>query len=775
MNDARTASLATLMDSGDFDDPELLLSRELSWLAFNARVLGEAERRDNPVMERLKFLTIFSSNLDEFFMVRLSGLIKLAERQGLAAPNPTGRSSRTDPHEAEETLDEVSLTIRKDLSRAHHVLHKEILTELRERGLELVRAHELIESDHAYLANYFDAQIFPILTPLAVDSAHPFPYLANLSLYLAVHFEESTVSGEPLLAFVEISRQLPRVIALPREGRARRYVLVEDVIKLFLARLFPWTQVKNAYLVRATRNLDYQLLEGDVQDLMRSIEAELKDREQKFVLRLEVEASLPDDLRERLRVELDLDAEDIYEVPQIVGAADLRDLLKVDLGPETRDPPFNPRIHPDLGEDQNFFEVIEKKDVLLHHPFDSFVSVVEFVEQARLDPNVLAIKMTLYRGGGHSPIIESLLRAAEGGKQVTVVVELKARFDEETNIVWAKRLERAGAHVVFGFVGLKTHCKCLLVVRRERDVLKRYVHLSTGNYNHASAKTYTDIGLLTSNEQITQDVVHLFNLLTGFNIIGSRFSGIAALEATPSTPALRKTALVQPQFHQLHVAPFGLRDHFMREIESEIAIHRRTGRGRIVLKMNALTDPALVKALYCASREGVRIDLIVRGVCVLRPGLTGVSETISVRSIVDRFLEHSRVAWFGNDGQPKVFLGSADFMPRNMNRRIEIVWPILDQELVKRVTEILAVYLSDNSRCHEMLADGSYRPTESPQGAAARRSQFYFIEQARKAGLKSEAYESSFALGAHDDDPNVSRQEASSAKTKKRKGVRRST
>lgn len=766
-------SFAALLEAQELRDPELYLSRELSWLAFNARVLGEAERRDNPVIERLKFLTIFSSNLDEFFMVRLSGLLKLAERQGVAAQASQGRAVRADPLEAEETLDEVSITIRRDLSHAHHLLHKELLPDLRQGGLELLRAHELDESDQAYLSHYFENQIFPILTPLAVDSAHPFPYLANLSLYLAVEFEETTQSGEPLLAFVEVSRQLPRLLALPRTSKARRFVLVEDVVKLFLSRLFPWTNVKNAYLVRVTRNLDYQLLEGEVQDLMRSIEAELKDREQKFVLRLEVEANLPDALRERLRKELELDAEDIYEVPQIVGAADLRELLRVDLGPETRDAPFNPRIHPDLGEDQNFFEVIDKKDVLLHHPFDSFVSVVEFVEQARLDPNVLAIKMTLYRGGGNSPIIESLLRAAEGGKQVTVVVELKARFDEETNIGWAKRLERAGAHVVFGFVGLKTHCKCLLVVRRERNVLKRYVHLSTGNYNHSTAKQYTDIGLLTSNEQITQDIVHLFNLLTGFNIIGARYTGVGGFDGSASYPALKKTATVQPQFSQIHVAPFGLREHFLREIEQEIAVHRRSGKGRIVLKMNAITDTTLVAALYAASRAGVRIDLLVRGVCVLRPGVPGISETISVRSIVDRFLEHSRIAWFGHDGQPRVFLGSADFMPRNMNRRIEIVWPILDPEQAKRITDILAVYLSDNTRCHEMLADGTYRRIDPLDGVQARRSQMVFIDLARQAGLKSEVYETAIDLVSQDENaPGEESSSNSSMKPKKRKSSR---
>jgi polyphosphate kinase len=761
-----------------FSNPDLFGNRELSWLAFNERVLGEAERPDNPLMERLKFLTIFSSNLDEFFMVRLSSLLKLAERQGIGAAQAVASAQnpqrpRLDPDDVEETLDDVSLKIRTDLSRAHALLHKELIPALRLVGVELLRVHELDEADHKYLASFFAEQIFPILTPLAVDSAHPFPYLSNLSLYLAVHFEEFEQNGEPLLAFLEIPRQLPRILALPKSGKARRFILTEDVVKLFLSQLFPWTQVKSAYLVRVTRNLDYQLLEGEVQDLMRSIETELRDREQKFVLRLEVEASIPDGLRNRLRSELELDLDDIYEVPQIVGASDLKDLLKIEVGPENWDPPFNPRIHPELGGNKNFFEVLQKRDILLHHPYDSFVSIVEFVEQARIDPDVLAIKMTLYRGGGNSPIIESLLRAAEGGKQVTVVVELKARFDEETNIVWAKRLERAGAHVVFGFVGLKTHCKSLLVVRREKDLLRRYVHLSTGNYNHSTAKLYTDIGLLTCNEHISQDVVNLFNLLTGFNIIGTRSIAAENLKLSRKLSDGRKDSRSLPIFQKLKVAPFGLREHFLAEIEREIRVHRRKGGGRIVLKMNALTDSTLVSALYCASDQGVKIDLFVRGVCVLLPGIPDVSENITVRSVVDRFLEHSRVAWFHNDGQPRVFLGSADFMPRNMDRRIEIVWPVLDAEQIRKISEILTIFLNDNCRAHVMRSDGTYDKLAPPPGTDAVRSQFTFIDQARRVGLKSMAYDVALDFKASGDRLDKrGKQIESLAKKSKRKASR---
>jgi polyphosphate kinase len=701
-------------------------NRELAWLQFNERVLSEAAREDTPLLEQLKFISIFSTNLDEFFMVRLSGLMRLAEKQGI---------SSTSSHEeipVGEMLEGVSSKVRELLGECHRLLHSRVLVDMRQAGLAVLGLEELSAEELDGLRVHFVENIFPVLTPLAVDPAHPFPYLSNLSLYLAVHFHDLSPAGDPLLAFVEIPSRLQRFHFLePRDG-LKRCIPLEDIVRLNLGLLFPWTRVATASLVRVTRNLDYQLLEGEVQDLMRSIELELKDREQKFVLRLEIDEHLPAAVRDRLMTELDLEGVDVYEAPRFVGSADLRELLVQDLGLEHRDPPFNPRIHPVLAGKSDFFQVIRDSDVLLHHPYDSFVSVIEFVDQASKDEAVLAIKMTLYRGGGDSPLIESLIRAAERGKQVTVVIELKARFDEEKNISWARRLERSGAHVVFGFVGLKTHCKCLLVVRREREKLQHYVHLSTGNYNHATARIYTDLALLTTDPEISADVANLFNLLTGFNILGDRGSAVHMARL--------------PEFKTLFVAPFSLRRALLKEIRREIESHARHGSGRIVLKMNALTDLALIRALYEASQSGVGVDLLVRGVCMLRPGVAHLSDRIRVRSVIDRFLEHSRVYWFANNGDPRVFLSSADMMTRNLDRRIEVAWPLRVKDHIIQVTSLLGVQLEDNTHGYELNSDGTYSRVLIPKGAAAVRSQKAFIDAARRVGLKSPEYDTAVKM-----------------------------
>ncbi len=712
------------------DSPELYVNREIAWLRFNERVLDQSERESTPLLEKLKFLSIFSSNLDEFFMVRLTGLLRLAERQGVNQHGFQGRSLQDDVRVA-ETLDAVAVKVREDLRRAHTILADRILPGLKKQGIRICNAEQLSSREREGLGEVFREQIFPVLTPMAVDPAHPFPYLSNLSLYLAVQFDESATSGEPLLAFVEVPKQLPRFFAVEQQQppESRRYIPLEEIIKLNLHLLFPWTRVRGAFRVRVTRNLDYQLLEGEVQDLMRSIEMELKDREQKFVLRLEVESQLPAEIQQRLLQELELDAIDVYEVPEFVGLADFRELLGLDVSSECKDPSFNPRIHPAFEEGKSVFTVLRERDVLLHHPYDSFVSVVDFVDRSTRDPQVLAIKMTLYRGGGDSPIIESLIRAADAGKQVTVVVELKARFDEENNITWSKRLEHAGAHVVFGFVGLKTHAKSLLIVRRENDSLQKYVHLSTGNYNHSTAKLYTDIGFLSSQDCYTNDVANLFNLLTGFNILGS---------GTTKSQAVRL-----PELSTIRTAPFDLRDHFLGEIEKETLSHEKHGNGRIVLKMNSLTDRTVIKALYAASQKGVKIALIVRGVCLLRPQVKGVSQRIQVFSIIDRFLEHARVMWFNNNGKPRVYLSSADFMPRNLNRRIEIAWPVKGHDEKERLTEILNIQLADNQNAYVMQQDGTYKPVahKGASGSPAVRSQSLFIELARKLGMKGAEYD----------------------------------
>lgn len=674
-------------------ESELFLNRELAWISFNDRVLKEAESRDTPLLERFKFLSIFSSNLDEFFMVRLSSLYKLLDSQNDGMALTSMSAGGIDP---EETLDEVSLLIRRQLKRAYATFQASLLPMLALEGVSVVGTYQLSQSDLDYLDQFFENQIFPILTPLAVDQAHPFPFLANLSSYLAVRFKERGDNGEPLMAFVEVPSKLSRFVAIHGRGKEHKFVVVEDLIKRHLNKLFPWNEIEDAYMFRVTRNLDYQLLEGEVKDLMKSIEFELKDRAQRFVVRLEVEREMPESLRANLRSHLELDASDIYDSPGILNLRDLMFFTKLELAPGHRDLPFKPKLNVRLNDDREIFDVIRERDVLLHHPYESFSSVLEFLKVAAEDPNVLAIKQTLYRIGGDSPILEALVRAAEKGKQVTAVVELKARFDERNNIAWARRLERAGAHVVFGFVGLKTHAKCALVVRREGQHLQRYAHLSTGNYNNATARTYTDLGMLTADETLTNDLAKLFNLLTGFNL------GV-------SETKLAKFLSGQ-SFESIHIAPFGLRDFFISLIQEEIKTHAETGQGHIVFKMNSLTDHKLIQAIYSAGRAGVRCDLIVRGVCVLRPGVSGVSDNVRVISIIDRFLEHSRVFYFRNGGLPKVFLGSCDFMPRNMDRRIEVVWPVACEALKVKVIEVLSYCLRDNLKSHVMMSDGSYVP-----------------------------------------------------------------
>ncbi|MFZ9521639.1 MAG: polyphosphate kinase 1 [Silvanigrellaceae bacterium] len=695
------------------DDAELYLNRELAWLTFNDRVLRESENRDTPLVERIKFLSIFASNLDEFFMVRLSGLFKLLENQETshALSGPAERDL-----EVEETLDEVSIYIRRQLRRAYATFQGSFLPLLQTEGVSILRVQDLPRADLERMDSFFENQIFPILTPLAVDQAHPFPFLSNLSLYLAVTFKEIGDNGEPLLAFVEVPAKLTRFMPVPSRVREHRYVVIEDLIRRHLDKLFPWSEVVDAYVFRVTRNLDYELLEGEVKDLMKSIELELKDRAQRFVVRLEVEQSMPERLRSRLRGQLELELGDVYECPSLLNLRDLMALTKLDFKASLRDSPFSPRINYRLSEDRSIFDVIRERDILLHHPYESFSSVLEFLDRAAEDPNVLAIKQTLYRIGGDSPVIDALVKAAEQGKQVTAVVELKARFDEVNNIAWARRLERAGAHVVFGFVGLKTHAKCALVIRREGQHLQRYGHISTGNYNSSTARMYTDFGMLTASEALTSDLAKLFNLLTGFNLLSSE-SKLSRLHGGP-------------EFEMIKVAPFRLRDFFIGLIREECRIHGSHGNGLIVLKMNSLTDPVLIQTLYEASCVGVKIELIVRGVCVLRPGVKGVSDNIRVTSIIDRFLEHSRVFLFRNDNRPKVFLGSADFMPRNMDRRVEVVWPVEEEYLKAKVVDVLSYCLRDNFKSHVMKNDGTYASSTAVRGKVFR-SQERLIDMAR--------------------------------------------
>lgn len=701
------------------DDPDLYMNREISWLSFNERVLTEAENKNVPLLERVKFCIIFASNLDEFFMVRLSGLLRLVAQH---------HTTIYDEEESEETLDEVAIKVRELLKRISKCLHSQILPELELNHISIPKFSELTRSEEEKLDSHFESQVFPVLTPLAVDPAHPFPYLSNLSLYLAVTFEGISENGEPLLALVEIPQKILRLIPISQKANKHRFFLLDELIKNYMPSLFPWTQVTGAYGFRVTRNLDYQLLDNEVKDLMKSIEYELKDREQKTVVRLEYEKNMPDWLRNKLATVLDLDSSDLYEIDGMINMRDLAPLLKIErLDPSLKDAAFNPRLNINLVDaNRDIFDVIRERDILLHHPYDSFASVLDFLRSAAKDDKVLAIKQTLYRSGGDSPIIEALVNAAERGKQVTVVVELKARFDEANNIEWAKRLERAGAHVVFGFIDLKTHAKCTLVVRKEKNnYLQKYVHLSTGNYNSSTAKLYTDIGHLTTDPALCDDIANVFNFITGFNI-------------------LRDQDLTQmriPHFEKIKVAPFRLREQIIQMIENEKRKNTHDNQAHIILKMNSLVDVKICQALYRASQKGVKIDLIVRGVCILRPDIPSVSENIRVVSVIDRYLEHSRIYWFKNCGDPIIYCGSADLMERNMDRRIEVVWPIESSDLKSKLTAILNNFLIDNCKSHEMQSDGSYVRNQPASGEKMLRCQDKFIEYARRYGIKSIAYD----------------------------------
>ena len=705
----------------DFENPEYYLNRELSWLAFNKRVLNEAETKTNPLFERLKFIAIFHSNLDEFFMVRLANLLKLMEQND----SPTQKSLLQE-EDAEEMFDEVSLEIRSQIRRANSCFN-ELLPLLSDWNISIVGTEDLSAAETRRLDEYFEEQVFPVLTPLAVDPAHPFPYLTNLSLYLAFDFEQPKSFGDkPLVGILEIPPALSRFVQVSQKGKKKHFVLLEDIIKKHSEKLFTWPKPKNSYLFRVTRNLDYQLLEAEVKDLIQSIEFELKDRAQKSAVRLEVEDTFPRHIRAMLQQALELDSSDVYDMAGLIGLRDVQLLLKQEVDPAIKDPAFVSRIHPRFNIDRDVFDVIRERDVILHHPYDSFTSVLEFLRSAAEDPNVLAVKQTLYRTGADSPVVESLVRAAENGKQVTALIELKARFEEKSNIDWARRLERAGVHVVFGFVGLKTHAKTTLVVRRESSKLVRYVHLSTGNYNPTTAKFYTDLSLLTCDNEIGADVASIFNLLTGFHATSGE-DNIANLEHLP-------------ELNKIKVAPFNLREHFLQLIENEIKKNSEAYQSRIILKMNALTDPKLIQSLYKASCAGVKVDLIVRGVCTLRPGIKNISENIQVISVVDRFLEHSRVFWFSNGGEPEVWLGSADFMPRNLDRRIEMAWPIEIPAMKTKIRNLLEAFLKDNCKSHYMRSDGTYVQSFAGKNQVFR-CQSKFIEQANDCAAKTNASE----------------------------------
>lgn len=680
------------------NDPKLLINRELSWLAFNERVLHEALDQRTPLLERLKFLSIVSTNLDEFYMVRVAGLRRQVAA-GVTQSTPDGMSPQ-------EQLDAIDVQVKALLAAQRACLHDVVLPALAEHGIRLVGMDDLSPTEWAVVDQFFEAQVFPVLTPLAVDPAHPFPYISNLSLSLAVEIRD-TATGAEHFARVKVPKSLPRWVPFGRPGH---FVPLEDVIGTNLSALFPGMDVQRWFAFRVTRYSDIDLADADEpEDLLEAIEEQVFQRRFGEVVRLEVEDGMPPAvcaiLLEELRDETPegslLTERDVQTVGPLLELADLMQLAQLDV-PTLRDPPFAPVTPAWLREDERpVFDLIRERDILLHHPYESFTTTVErFLEEASSDPGVLAIKLTLYRTSGDTAIVRALTQAAQRGTQVVVVVELKARFDETNNIGWARTLESAGVHVVYGLVRLKTHAKMALVVRRETDGIRRYVHLSTGNYNSKTARVYTDLGLLTCSPSIGADVSDLFNFLTGF----SR----------------------QRLYRKLLVAPGNLRERCLELIEREAA-HARAGRlARIVAKMNSLVDSETVRTLYRASQDGVQIDLLVRGICALRPGIPGISDGIRVVSIVGRFLEHSRAWLFENGGAPEYYLGSADWMPRNFDRRVEVVVPVEDPTLGERLRRILETWLSDTRQAWELHADGTYT-RRAPVGDHELSSQVVFI------------------------------------------------
>ncbi|HBB32022.1 MAG TPA: polyphosphate kinase 1 [Cyanobacteria bacterium UBA8803] len=698
-------------------DPQYYFNRELSWLEFNNRVLHEATDSRTPLLECLKFMSIFSSNLDEFFMVRVAGLKRQVE-EGVTKLTPDGRTPS-------QQLESISQRLRPMVVTQHEHFENVMRPQLLEVGIHILDYMDLTPEQRTYLQNYFEEQIFPVVTPLAVDPSHPFPYISNLSLNLAVVVKDQE-TREELFARVKVPKVLPRFVPLPENLRQQHHgqpviwagIPIEQVIAHNLESLFPGMNIQEYHPFRVTRNADLAVEEDEADDLLSAIEQGLRKRRiGGCAVRLEIQATTPDAVCQKLMEGMEeLEESDVYKVDGLLGLADLMSFVGLPL-PHFKDPVWTPVMPPQLQlssaeeEGQDLFTVIRQSDILLHHPYHSFAGTVQcFITQAADDPQVLAIKMTLYRTSGDSPIVNALIKAAENGKQVAVLVELKARFDEENNIIWARKLEQAGVHVVYGLIKLKTHTKTVLVVRREGSKIRRYVHIGTGNYNPKTARLYTDLGLLSCREDLGADLTDLFNYLTGY----SR----------------------QRSYRKLLVAPVNLRDRMMAMIRREIEHCLNGGTGRIVAKMNALVDPKIIAALYEASQAGVQIDLIVRGICCLRPGLLGISENIRTISIVGRFLEHSRIFYFYNQGQEEVYIGSADWMPRNLDRRVEAVVPVEDPRIIKDVQEILAVMLGDNRQAWDLQPDGSYIQRQPTEGSKEESSQQVLMDMAlQSAGM----------------------------------------
>jgi polyphosphate kinase len=689
----------------NLDAPELFINRELSFLQFNQRVLEEALDERHPLLERVKFLSIFSSNLDEFFMIRVSGLRRQLAANIVETP-PDGMTPA-------EQLMAIRQEVLPVLDQHANCWHKDVLPKLREAGIEILNYGGLKRRQRKLLRQHFEREIFPVLTPLAFDLGHPFPHISNLSINLAVVLHDPRY-GERF-ARLKVPAVFPRLLRIPSEERAESYeslgllddtsttfVWLEEVVAANLDLLFPGMDIISVFPFRVTRDADPEIEEDEAADLLAAIQESVHKRHFGSAVRLEIDTEMPDRIRDILITNLGVAPYQVYTKDAPIGMADLVELTRINR-PELKDQPFPPAVPLPLTTEESIFSVLKRRDILLYHPYDSFTPVVDLLRKAAEDPDVLAIKQTLYRVGPDSPVVAALMKARENGKQVAVLVELKARFDEENNIVWARALEQAGVHVVYGLVGLKTHAKLLLVVRRERDSIRRYVHMSTGNYNDVTALLYSDIGFFTSDADIGSDVSDLFNVLTGYSY--------------------------KQEYRKLLVAPGKMRQGILERIHREIQTHRADGNGYLAFKMNSLVDKECIRALYEASQAGVKIDLQVRGICCLRPGVPGVSDNITVTSVVGRFLEHPRIYYFHNGGDEELWLGSADLMPRNLDRRVEQLFPVEDPDLRESIYEhILCIHLQDNIKARRLLTDRSYERVQPHEGEPEIDSQLWMVE-----------------------------------------------
>lgn len=709
----------------DVSRAEYFTNRELSWLDFNYRVLGEARDKNIPLFERLKFLSITSSNLDEFFMIRVASLKDMVNAK-YEKPDIAGMTPQMQ-------LEAISKKTHDLVNTQYTTYNRSLKPMLRQNGLTIIDSYEdLSESQRNYVDQYFQQDVYPVLTPMAVDSSRPFPLIRNKSLNIGALISDKEDESEYDFATVQVPSVLPRFIEIPSSEKGHKtLILLEQVIEMNIQKLFLNYKVICAYPYRIMRNADLSIDEEDAADLLKEIQKQLKRRQWGEVIRLEVEDGIDKRLLKILKKAMNVGEASIY---RINGPLDLTFLMKVnglDGYDHLKYPKYEPQLSKDINPDEDLFTQIRGKDILLFHPFQSFDTVVDFVRQAAKDPDVLAIKQTLYRVSGNSPIIASLAEAAENGKQVTVLVELKARFDEENNIIWAKKLEKAGCHVIYGLVGLKTHSKITLVVRQEEDGIRRYVHLGTGNYNDSTAKMYTDMGLLTCAKPIGEDATAVFNMLSGY-----------------SEPLA---------WNKLSLAPLWLRDRFVELIHQE-EINAREGRpAHIIAKMNSLCDKGIIMALYKASAAGVKIELIIRGICCLKTGIPGISENITVKSIVGNFLEHSRIFYFYNNGWENVFMGSADWMPRNLDRRVEIMFPVEEETCKKEVMHILDIQLQDNVKAHYLQPDDTYQKPDK-RGKTLVSSQDYFCREAIEASAedkkKDEELSRVFEPMYHNDNEN---------------------